>query len=77
MSSPANPSLRASRAVSLSSGSPMEQADAGRSCAHPDCPTRLSRYNPDATCATHGGWSVDPQPRRRRRTVDVSDRALG
>jgi hypothetical protein len=66
MSSPANPNLRASRAVALSSGTPLEQSSAGRFCSYPECPTRLSRYNPDSTCAAHGGWAVDPQPRRRR-----------
>jgi hypothetical protein len=71
MSSPAIPSLRASRAVSLASGAPLEQTSAGRYCSHPDCATLLSRYNPDATCATHGGWSIEAPPRRRRTSASV------
>lgn len=65
---PASPILRTSRAMSLSSGAPLEQQGLTRRCDHPDCTTRLSRYNPDPTCARHGGWVAEAAPRRRRRT---------
>lgn len=65
---PASPILRMSRAMSLSSGIPLDQITADRMCAHPDCSTRLSRYNPDSTCARHGGWIAEAPPRRRRRS---------
>jgi hypothetical protein len=64
---PATPSLRASRAISLASGEPLPQQATARSCRHPECSTRLSRYNPDETCARHGGWVAAEPPRRRRR----------
>jgi hypothetical protein len=67
---PASPMLRMSRAVSLSSGPPLTQQGDQRMCEHPDCTTRLSRYNPDATCARHGGWIAEAPPRRRRRSED-------
>lgn len=34
-----------------------EAVDVGRRCSHPECQTKLSRYNPDDTCTAHGGWS--------------------
>jgi hypothetical protein len=67
---PASPMLRMSRAMSLSSGAPLEAQAIARLCAHPECTTRLSRYNPDATCARHGGWIASEPPRRRRRRVE-------
>jgi hypothetical protein len=33
------------------------QAAAGRTCAAPDCTTKLSRYNAESTCSPHGGWA--------------------
>lgn len=63
---PASPSLRMSRAIALSSGAPLHAATEARRCAHPECPTRLSRYNPDTTCARHGGWVAEAPPKRRR-----------
>lgn len=67
---PASPMLRMSRAVSLSSGAPLQQQGGSRLCSHPDCTTRLSRYNPDPTCARHGGWIAEPTPRRRRKRAE-------
>lgn len=64
---PASPILRMSRAMSLSSGPPLEQQSNDRMCAHPECTTRLSRYNPDELCARHGGWIAEATPRRRRK----------
>jgi hypothetical protein len=63
--SPANPRLRNSRASTLTSGMALAQSSASRRCTAPDCTTQLSRYNPDTACARHGGWVVDPAPRRR------------
>lgn len=68
---PASPMLRMSRAVALSSGAPLERATDRRSCAAPDCTTTLSRYNPDVTCARHGGWIAEPTPRRRGKGGDA------
>lgn len=30
----------------------------GRTCAHPDCSTRLSTYNRRETCFTHAGVKI-------------------
>ncbi len=68
---PASPSLRMSRAMALSSGAPLEQSAVTRTCGHPDCTTTLSRYNPDETCARHGGWIAEAPPRRRRRRSKI------
>jgi hypothetical protein len=68
---PASPMLRMSRAMSLSSGAPLEQRRASRSCAQPDCTTQLSRYNPDVTCARHGGWVAEAVPRTRRKRAEA------
>lgn len=61
----AAPRRRVERAVSLASGKPLDHIDGERHCAHPQCSARLSRYNPNATCATHGGWADDKAVRRR------------
>lgn len=47
--------LPASKVVATSD--PLQVHERGRRCGHPDCDTRLSRYNPDALCTAHGGWS--------------------
>lgn len=38
---------------------PAAAPTAERSCGYPGCAVRLSRYNPNPTCASHGGWE-DP-----------------
>lgn len=60
------PRRRIERAMSLASGKPVAQIGGLRQCAFPTCATRLSRYNPNPCCATHGGW-VDDQERRKSR----------
>lgn len=57
--------LSASKVVATPA--PLEVHEPGRRCAHPDCATRLSRYNPDALCTAHGGWS-DATVKRPGRT---------
>jgi len=52
--------------MSLSSGQPLDRYPAARSCAFPGCVARLSSYNPNSTCAAHGGWQAEKAPRRRR-----------
>lgn len=59
------PRRRIERAMALSNGKPLEQVPGTRSCVHPGCTTRLSRYNPHAHCAAHGGWA-DAERRRQR-----------
>ena len=54
--------------MTLSNGKPLDQFPAQRSCIAYGCTALLSRYNPNATCATHGGWTEDKEPRRRART---------
>lgn len=52
--------------MSLQNGKPVAQyGEAVRSCAYPGCDTRLSRYNPNACCGSHGGW-LDADGRRNR-----------
>lgn len=60
------PRRRNERALTLQGGSAIEQFDQGRQCTHPACGAHLSRYNPNDTCAAHGGWREAPQARRRR-----------
>ncbi|HUH08387.1 MAG TPA: hypothetical protein VML96_11380 [Egibacteraceae bacterium] len=57
--------------MSLVSGNPMLRDSEERHCAHPECVTVLSRYNPSGTCATHGGWTMPEEPgkRHRRHTI--------
>ncbi len=55
--------------MALNGGTPLTQFDGGRSCAHPECSSRLSRYNPNPTCAAHGGWTEVKEPRRRNRAT--------
>jgi hypothetical protein len=55
--------------MALSNGKPLDQFSAQRSCNAPGCTARLSRYNPNQTCAAHGGWSEDKSPRRRTRAA--------
>jgi len=52
--------------MSLSSGQPLDRYPAARLCAFPGCVARLSSYNPNSTCAAHGGWQAEKAPRRRR-----------
>lgn len=63
------PRRRVERAMSLSSGKPMTQFNAARLCAYPGCQTKLSRYNPNACCAVHGGWADEEGGRRGRNAV--------
>jgi hypothetical protein len=63
------PRRRIERAMSLSSGKPINQRQEQRSCAYPGCVTRLSRYNPDQCCAVHGGWADEEGGRRARNAV--------
>lgn len=56
------PQLRHSRHQAIAGGERVEQHGDDRQCATTDCCTRLSRYNPSPTCATHKGW----QDSRRR-----------
>lgn len=63
----AKPRRRIERAMSLQNGKPVTQYGevAPRSCAYPECSTRLSRYNPNVCCTSHGGW-LDADSRRNR-----------
>jgi len=61
------PRRRHERAVRLVSGDPVESTGGVRSCDHPGCDARLSRYNPASTCAAHGGWKTPSEPGRRPR----------
>lgn len=36
-----------------SQGKPVKSYSERRECSHPECTTRLSRYNPDDTCGVH------------------------
>jgi hypothetical protein len=45
-------------------GSKMVQHDADRVCEAPECTTRLSRYNPAASCSAHAGWTDAGTSRR-------------
>ncbi len=65
----ATPRRRVERAMRLGGGTPLAQFSDGRSCAHPGCTSRLSRYNPNPTCAAHGGWTQDKGIRRRVRRL--------
>lgn len=65
--SPSSPRRRTERAVSLTSGQPLATFAARRSCSLPGCAAQLSRYNPNDTCAAHGGWREANLTSRRRR----------
>lgn len=54
--------------MALSNGKPLDQFSTQRCCAAVGCTARLSRYNPNPTCAAHGGWTEDKEPRRRSRS---------
>lgn len=54
--------------MALSNGKPLDQFPTARSCKAFGCTARLSRYNPNPTCAAHGGWTEDKEPRRRSRS---------
>ena len=53
--------------MSVGGGTPLDQYQAERCCSFPSCESRLSRYNPNPTCAAHGGWQEEKPARRRRR----------
>ena len=53
--------------MALHNGKPLDQIAEQRQCVAPGCTARLSRYNPNPTCAAHGGWSEPKRPRRRGR----------
>jgi hypothetical protein len=61
----ATPRRRVERAMTLNVGRPLDTFAAQRHCTYPGCTVRLSRYNPNPTCATHGGWHEPRVPRRR------------
>jgi len=63
----ATPRRRTERAMSVGGGTPLDQYQAERCCSFPSCESRLSRYNPNPTCAAHGGWQEEKPARRRRR----------
>lgn len=69
MTNGATPRRRIERAMTLRNGKPLDQFAAQRHCAAPGCAARLSRYNPNPTCAAHGGWAEPKQPRRRSRST--------
>lgn len=60
------PRRRSERAMTLTSGQPLDRYPAARSCGFTGCAARLSSYNPNSTCAAHGGWQAETAPRRRR-----------
>jgi hypothetical protein len=49
--------------MKIRTGRPMDQFETTRRCDHPECTAVLSRYNPNPSCAVHGGWA-DEQKRR-------------
>ena len=51
------PQLRRSRHQSIQVGERIEQHGSDRRCQARGCETKLSRYNPSTTCATHAGWA--------------------
>lgn len=63
----ATPRRRTERIMNVSGGKPLDQYRGDRCCAYPGCDAHLSRYNPDPTCAAHGGWQEEKPARRRRR----------
>lgn len=63
----ATPRRRTPRYERLVNGKAVASNDDQRSCAHPKCSTKLSRYNPDNTCNVHGGWTDESVPRRGRK----------
>lgn len=62
----ATPRRRRERAVALRVGHVLDQFAENRRCAHPECGALLSRYNPNNTCAAHGGWREQQRQRRRQ-----------
>jgi uncharacterized protein YqgV (UPF0045/DUF77 family) len=67
MAASAQPWRRQPRYERLVSGERIKVEDSERTCAHPDCETKLSRYNPDGTCSRHGGWTDESVPHRGRK----------
>lgn len=63
----ATPRRRTPRYERLVNGRAVASKQDLRCCAHPDCSTKLSRYNPDDTCNVHGGWTDESVPRRGRK----------
>jgi hypothetical protein len=59
------PRRRTERAVQLRNGRPVESFSRDRICGRPGCTTKLSQYNPNPSCAAHGGWADDPHRRSR------------
>ena len=60
------PSRRTPRYERLTTGDRLVTQAPNRCCAHPQCTTRLSRYNPDSTCSQHNGWTDASVPQRGR-----------
>jgi hypothetical protein len=56
--------------MTLDIGKPLDQYPSERRCSEPSCSAMLSRYNPNPTCSTHGGWREHSQRRRRRRAPE-------
>jgi hypothetical protein len=60
--------------MTLGAGKPLDQFSGQRQCRYPTCEARLSRYNPDTTCAAHGGWDeAKPSRRARRRRQAIAN----
>ena len=76
MADPAGtPWRRTPRYERLVTGQRIIEQQADRRCAHPDCGTKLSRYNPDGTCSRHGGWSDTSVVQRGRKPRGGQQRA--
>lgn len=63
----ARPRRRTPRYERLVNGKQVGGTKTDRCCVHPECSTKLSRYNPDDTCNVHGGWTDESVPKRGRR----------
>jgi hypothetical protein len=63
----ATPRRRTPRYERLVNGRAVTTKESERCCVHPECSTKLSRYNPDDTCNVHGGWTDESVPKRGRR----------
>jgi hypothetical protein len=63
---PEGPHARRPAPRPLTNGAPQDDYGRGRTCASPDCATRLSRYNPSDVCARHAGWTDLQRPHWRR-----------
>ena len=55
--------MRSTAVSSASRGKAPKTFDANRTCGHPSCNTKLSRYNAETLCFVHA--SAQPGPRSR------------